>query len=165
MSKRARADPESKTVMVAVPEWATQSGLFADDLQTFFALLQKEGYVVADNTEMRCTCGLALPTIATGYKGRTERIYCNSCVEHCECCGTACDDFYDNDDLESPHSQLCYKCHMGDGPRCTCKMPETCPCCGRGVRFTTDYTDKGFIIGFHQIRCMYCEDDDCMHTA
>jgi hypothetical protein len=109
--KRARSD-------FRVPDWLSDCPLEPAAVHALFEWLDKKAYCIASTDCLEGKRVLALEhvvsvVIATGYKGARERLYCDTCVDHCECCGSACDDFYDAD-VETPHDNVCYNCFCGD---------------------------------------------------
>jgi len=127
--KRARTE-NVETATGLVPEWLADAPLSFGQLNGFLGWLDDHGYCIAERLPGHVAGTHDHPAsavIAMGYKGATENIYCDRCVEHCPCCAEACDHLYDPDD--GPHDQLCYHCWMGDRDPCECAYP--CEKCGK----------------------------------
>ncbi len=154
-----------KKKSLVVPSFLLSSGLATDALERLVAWMKlnklciasTRGFTYAGHAEKD---HLARPVLAVGRGGFEENIYCDGCVDHCQCCGQACDQDYDPP-VGSPHTSVCHHCMEGAGPRCEHAFPETCPCCGRGCRELFEHESRK---GVHKECCADCEDKDCDHT-
>jgi hypothetical protein len=166
--KRAASPSESgvaepaKKPRLSVPRYLQKSGLDAGALQQLVDWLASEKLCIAQTKDLVADDHIeenhaVHPVLAVGYKGYEEHIYCNGCVDHCECCGHACDHLYDTR-FDDPHESICHHCL--ESGRCRHPLPYTCPCCNEGRRELVYHEDRK---GTHKQCCLMCEDDDCEH--
>ncbi len=159
--KRARLDNEEKQEQAAVdaelPPLLVGIGLLPNQTRKLMQWMLNQ-----DLCFSACSIGghgsaqrfmhIVQPELAIGKDGELDDVVCLDCCEYCPCCDRPCNYFYSTeDDLDCPHSRLCFECQ---GKNCEHPFPETCPICGKGRRVIHERDGIEY--------CEECDEDDVL---